>query len=114
MFFFGAKFYVVVNFCEKGNVLMKNSSNFKKRSEYSVVKFFEFTKRREYSVMKFFEFLKKNGNILLQYSFDKPVKDDAQRLLTCCSSKRYQELPAEKEYSVRRTIIGPHLKKIIL
>jgi len=56
MFFFGAKFYVVVNFCEKGNVLMKNSSNLKKRSEYSVVKFFEFTKRREYSVMKFFEF----------------------------------------------------------
>jgi hypothetical protein len=25
----------------------------------------------------------------------KPVKDDAQRLLTCCSSERYQELPVK-------------------
>jgi len=24
---------------------------------------------------------------------DKPVKDDAQRLLTCCFPKRYQEFP---------------------
>jgi hypothetical protein len=58
--------------------------------------------------------LLKEGNILLQYSLDEPVKDDAQRLLACCSSKRYQELPVEKELSVRRTIIGPHVKKIIL
>jgi hypothetical protein len=57
---------------------------------------------------------KKERNILLQYSFGEPVKDDAQRLLTCCSSKRYQELPVEKKYSVRRTITGPHVKKIIL
>jgi hypothetical protein len=41
-FFSGAIFYIVVNFCEKGSILMKISSNdfLKKEGNISVMKFF--------------------------------------------------------------------------
>jgi hypothetical protein len=106
----GYVFFFLCNFLHCCEFLWKR--------EYSDENFFKWflKKRREYICYEILLNLFKEGNILLQYSFDRTCKRWCAKAFDLLLFEKISRAPCGKRncQSRRETIIGPHVKKIVL